>query len=81
MLRKYVELQYNETAELQNIVDLLTERHDLLTQTEFDRAQFVSDTKERVSRNIAQKLQDTEQTEFELTESESRFYDLESVGE
>ncbi len=55
LLREYVQLQYDETANMQHVIDLLTEEHDVLASVDVERALMVSEDMQTRSSALAEK--------------------------
>jgi hypothetical protein len=67
LLRDYVSAQYDETANMQHIIDLLTTETHTLSLTDMDRVLMVSDTLSTRSSILAREF--NEQTELALAAS------------
>ena len=54
LLKDYIQVQYDETANMQHIIDLLTEETHILAAADIERAQMVSETLRNKSGLLAQ---------------------------
>ena len=54
LLKDYIQVQYDETANMQQIIDLLTQETHILAAADIERAQMVSETLRNKSGLLAQ---------------------------